>query len=85
LGFFIMVTLNQFGFFTKEQAGILGRDLLKIFFAIGFAGVGLNIAFGDLRKAGGKAFVIGFISAVGKAAISAAVVMLLGASVFTVK
>jgi uncharacterized integral membrane protein (TIGR00698 family) len=85
LGFFIMVTLNQFGFFTKEQAGILGRDLLKIFFAIGFAGVGLNIAFGDLRKAGGKAFVIGFISAVGKAAISAAVVMLLGAAVFTVK
>lgn len=85
LGFFIMVTLNQFGFFTKEQAGILGRDLLKIFFAIGFAGVGLNIALGDLRKAGGKAFVIGFISAVGKAAISAAVVMLLGEAVFTVK
>jgi uncharacterized integral membrane protein (TIGR00698 family) len=85
LGFFVMVTLNQFGFFTKEQAGILGKDLLKIFFAIGFAGVGLNIALGDLRKAGGKAFVIGFISAVLKAAISAAVVMLLGAAVFTVK
>jgi uncharacterized membrane protein YadS len=85
LGFFIMVTLNQLGFFSKEQAGILGKDLLKVFFAIGFAGVGLNIALGDLRKAGGKAFVIGFISAVGKAVISAAVVMLLGAAVFTVK
>lgn len=85
LGFFLMVTMNQYGMFTKEQANILGRDLLKIFFAIGFAGVGLNIALGDLRKAGGKAFVIGFISAVGKAALSAAAVMMLGAEVFTVK
>jgi uncharacterized integral membrane protein (TIGR00698 family) len=85
IGFFLMVTLNQFGFFSKEQAEILGKDLLKIFFAIGFAGVGLNIAFGDLRKAGGKAFVIGFVAAIGKAAISAAVVMLLGAAVFTVR
>jgi uncharacterized membrane protein YadS len=72
------------GLFSKEQASILGRDLLKIFFAIGFAGVGLNIALGDLRKAGGKAFAIGFVSAVGKAALSAAAVMLLGASFFTV-
>ena len=84
LGFFIMVTLNQFGFFSKEQASLMGRDLLKIFFAIGFAGVGLNIALGDLRKAGGKAFVIGFISATGKAVISAFVVMALGTAVFTV-
>jgi uncharacterized integral membrane protein (TIGR00698 family) len=85
LGFFIMVTLNQFGFFSKEQTGVLGKDLLKIFFAIGFAGVGLNIALGDLRKAGGKAFVIGFIAAVSKAAMSAAAVMLLGSTFFTVK
>ena len=85
IGFFIMVTLNQFGFFTNEQASILGRDLLKIFFAIGFAGVGLNIAFGDLKKAGGKAFIIGFAAAISKAALSAAVVMILGTEVFTVK
>jgi uncharacterized integral membrane protein (TIGR00698 family) len=85
LGFFIMVTLNQFGFFSKEQASLMGRDLLKIFFAIGFAGVGLNIALGDLRKAGGKAFAIGFISATGKAIISAFVVMALGTAVFAVK
>jgi uncharacterized integral membrane protein (TIGR00698 family) len=84
IGFFIMVTMNQFGFFSKGQTGILGKDLLKIFFAIGFAGVGLNIALGDLRKAGGKAFVIGFVSAVGKAALSAAAVMLLGTAFFTV-
>lgn len=85
LGFFLMVTLNQMGFFSKEQANILGRDLLKIFFAIGFAGVGLNIAFGDLRKAGGKAFVIGFVAALGKAILSAAVVIILGSAVFAVK
>ncbi len=84
IGFFIMVTMNQFGFFSKGQTGILGKDLLKIFFAIGFAGVGLNIALGDLRKAGGKAFVIGFVSAIGKAALSAAAVMLLGTAFFTV-
>lgn len=84
-GFFIMVTLNEMGVFTKEQARILGGDLLKIWFAIGFAGVGLNIAFDDLKKAGGTAFVIGFVSALAKAALSAAVIMMIGEEVFKVK
>jgi uncharacterized integral membrane protein (TIGR00698 family) len=85
LGFFVMVTLNELGFFTEQQRNILGKDLLKIFFAIGFAGVGLNISFGDLRKAGGKAFVIGFVAATAKAILAAAAVMLIGADAFTVK
>ncbi|MBM4289939.1 MAG: putative sulfate exporter family transporter [Deltaproteobacteria bacterium] len=85
LGFFVMVTLNELGFFTQTQRDVLGKDLLKIFFAIGFAGVGLNIAFGDLRKAGGKAFAIGFIAATLKAILAAAAVMLIGAEAFTVK
>lgn len=85
LGFFAMVTMNELGLFTQIQRDILGKDLLKIFFAIGFAGVGLNIAFGDLRKAGGKAFAIGFIAATLKAILAAAAVMLIGAEVFTVK
>ncbi|MDP3429832.1 MAG: putative sulfate exporter family transporter, partial [Desulfomicrobium sp.] len=85
LGFFIMVTMNQMGFLSKEEATILGRDLLKIFFAIGFAGVGLNIAFGDLRKAGGMAFVIGFVAASGKAILSAIVVIALGTEFFAIK
>lgn len=85
LGFFVMVTLNELGFFSQAQRDILGKDLLKIFFAIGFAGVGLNIAFGDLRKAGGKAFAIGFIAATLKAVLAAAAVMLIGAEAFTVK
>lgn len=85
LGFFVMVTLNELGFFTPDQRDMLGKDLLKLFFAIGFAGVGLNIAFEDLKKAGGKAFMIGFIAATLKAGLSAAAVMALGADVFQVK
>jgi len=85
LGFFAMVTLNELGFFSEDHRNILGKDLLKVFFAIGFAGVGLNIAFGDLRKAGGKAFAIGFIAATLKAVLAAVAVMLIGADAFTVK
>ncbi|MHC1745131.1 MAG: YeiH family protein [Syntrophobacteraceae bacterium] len=85
LGFFVMVSLNELGFFTQAHRDILGKDLLKIFFAIGFAGVGLNISFGDLKKAGGKAFAIGFIAATLKAILAAAAVILIGAEAFTVK
>lgn len=85
LGFFVMVTLNEMGVFSTEQKNILGRELLKVFFAIGFAGVGLNIAFEDLRKAGGKAFVIGFTAATAKAVLAAVAVILLGTEVFQVK
>lgn len=85
LGFFAMVTLNEFGVFSKDHQHIFGKQLLNIFFAIGFAGVGLNIAFDDLKKAGGKAFVIGFFAATLKAVLSAVVVMLLGTDVFSIK
>lgn len=84
-GFFIMVTLNEMGMFSAEHRNILARDLLKLFFAIGFAGVGLNIAFDDLRKAGGAAFVIGVVSATLKAVLSAAVVIVIGEEAFRVK
>ncbi|MBA3019454.1 MAG: YeiH family protein [Proteobacteria bacterium] len=85
LGFFVMVTLNEFGVFTKDHQYIFGKQFLKIFFAIGFAGVGLNIAFDDLKKAGGKAFFIGLFAASLKAVLSAIVVMFLGTDVFKVK
>lgn len=84
LGFFVMVTLNEFGVFTPEQRDVLGKELLKVFFAVGFAGVGLNIAFDDLRKAGGTAFMIGFISATLKAVLAAAAVMAIGTAFFSV-
>lgn len=85
LGFFAMVTLNELGVFTEAHRTIFGKDFLKIFFAVGFAGVGLNIAFEDLKKAGGKAFVIGFFAATLKAVLSAIIVMLIGTEVFKVK
>ena len=85
LGFFAMVTLNEFGVFTDEHRTIFGKQFLKIFFAIGFAGVGLNIAFDDLKKAGGKAFVIGVIAATLKAVLAAIVVILIGTEAFRVK
>lgn len=84
-GFFIMVTLNEMGFFTQEQRDLLGKELLKLFFAIGFAGVGLNIAFDDLKKAGGSAFFIGVVSATLKAVLAAIAVMAIGADAFRVK
>ena len=85
LGFFAMVTLNEFGVFTEEHRTIFGKQFLQIFFAVGFAGVGLNIAFDDLKKAGGKAFVIGFLAATIKAVLSAIVVILIGTDAFKVK
>lgn len=85
LGFFAMVTLNEFGVFTDEHRTIFGKQFLQIFFAVGFAGVGLNIAFEDLKKAGGKAFVIGFLAATIKAVLSAIVVILIGTEAFKVK
>jgi uncharacterized integral membrane protein (TIGR00698 family) len=84
-GFFIMVTMNEMGFFVEEQRKILAGDLLKLFFAIGFAGVGLNIAFDDLKKAGGSAFVIGVVSATLKAVLAAIAVMAIGGDAFKVK
>ena len=81
LGFFVMVTMNEFGVFTPDQRDILGKELLKLFFAVGFAGVGLNIAFDDLKKAGGTAFVIGFSAASLAAAIA---VMMIGEKFFSV-
>lgn len=85
LGFFAMVTLNEFGVFTEDHRTIFGKQFLQIFFAVGFAGVGLNIAFDDLKKAGGKAFVIGFLAATIKAVLSAIVVILIGTEAFKVK
>ncbi len=84
-GFFIMVTLNEMGVFVEEHRKILAGDLLKLFFAIGFAGVGLNIAFDDLKKAGGTAFVIGVVAATLKAVLAAAAVMVIGTEAFRVK
>lgn len=84
-GFFIMVTMNEMGLFEAHHRSILAGDLLKLFFAIGFAGVGLNIAFDDLKKAGGTAFFIGVVAATLKAVLAALAVMAIGGDAFRVK
>lgn len=85
IGFFVMVTLNEIGAFSQDVKSLLGRDIVKIFMAIGFAGVGLNIAFDDLKKAGGTAFVIGFVSATVKAILALLFVIAVGAGPFIIK
>lgn len=85
IGFFLAVTLNEIGAFTKIHQSILGKDLVRIFMAIGFAGVGLNIAFEDLKKAGGAAFGIGFAAATMKAILAAIVVILIGTEAFRIR
>ncbi|HAZ60526.1 MAG TPA: hypothetical protein DCY89_03010 [Gammaproteobacteria bacterium] len=84
-GFFILVTMNQVGIFDAGQSRILATDMLRLFFALGFAGVGLNIAFEDLKKAGGSAFVIGFSAATLKAVLAAIAVILIGTEAFRVE
>ncbi len=90
LGFFAVVILNSLGVFgTAEQLGkrsplaqLLGKDLMKWFFAIGFAGIGLNIDVQQMKKAGGTAFVIGVVAALFKAGVSLLVILALGADFF---
>lgn len=43
------------------------QKVMMWFFALGFAGIGLNTSFKDMRKAGGKPFVLGAIAASVKA------------------
>ncbi len=86
LGFFAIVLLNTFGVFgTAEQLGkrsplatLLGKDIMKWYFAIGFAGIGLNIDLEQMKKAGGTAFAIGVVAALFKAGASLLVILLLG-------
>lgn len=52
------------------------KKLMVWFFALGFAGIGLNTSFADMRKAGGKPFIIGSFAATVKAVGSLIVVKL---------
>jgi len=83
LGFFAVVILNTFNVFGgKDVAKLLGSDLMKWFFAIGFAGIGLNIDIEQMKKAGGTAFLIGVVAALFKAGVSLMVILALGADFF---
>ncbi len=80
IGFLIMVFLTSFGVFgdTSPPSGaiLFIRNLYSWFFAIGLAGLGMQISITELRRAGGNPLVVGSIAGVVKA-IGALIVVLL--------
>jgi uncharacterized integral membrane protein (TIGR00698 family) len=88
LGFFIMVLLNSFhligGPKDAHTTAWAMDTVYKWFFAVGFAGIGLSINIQDMKKAGGKAFAIGFNAAILKAVLGLLAVYLIGAGLLTV-
>jgi len=94
LGFFAVVILNSFNAFgaapvvagkvtRAPMSALLGKVLLKWFFAIGFAGIGLNIVWDDMKKAGGAALYSGVAAALFKAVFSLAVIYAMGVKALT--
>ncbi|MCL6558650.1 MAG: putative sulfate exporter family transporter [Firmicutes bacterium] len=80
LGFLLMVFLTSFGFFgstspPSEEIKLI-RNLYSWFFAIGLTGLGMQISFGEMRKAGGTPLIVGVAAALLKA-IGALIVVLL--------
>jgi uncharacterized membrane protein YadS len=69
---------------VKGGRKALYKDARKFFFAWGFAGIGLNIVFEDLKRAGGAAFGIGVGAGIAKAVISLAVIYAFGAETWVV-
>ncbi|WP_333870433.1 YeiH family protein [Desulforamulus putei] len=80
LGFLIMVFLTSFGLLGQNSPPspelITIRKLYNWFFAIGLTGLGMQISFSELRKAGGKPLAVGSAAALMKAVLALIVVML---------
>lgn len=81
LGFLATVTLTSFGAFGSIQPASeelkMFRVLYSWFFAIGLTGLGLQISFAEMKKAGGKPLIIGTAAGLLKAVGSLIVVLLL--------
>jgi len=79
LGFLAMVFLTSFGLLgptnLPSRELLFIRNLYSWFFAIGLAGLGMQISFAELRKAGGKPLLVGAIVALFKAVAALVVVM----------
>jgi len=80
IGFIIVVVMTSFGLLgdTSPPSPELKfiRNLYNWFFAIGLAGLGMQISFDELRKAGGKPLLVGILAATVKA-LGALIVVLL--------
>lgn len=81
IGFLAMVFLTSFGVFgpTTPPSGeiLLIRKLYSWFFAVGLAGLGMQISIAELRKAGGKPLAVGTTAALLKAVVALIVVLLI--------
>lgn len=90
LGFFVLVVLNTLGIGFLggpkiEGSAFWAMDAVhKWFFAVGFAGIGMMISIEDMKKAGGKAFLIGFGAASAKMVLGLLAVYLIGTELLTV-
>lgn len=81
LGFLAMVFLTSFGLLgpthPPSRELLFIRNLYGWFFAIGLAGLGMQISFAELRKAGGKPLLVGTLVALLKAVTALGAVMVL--------
>lgn len=90
LGFFLMVLLNSLSLESLGSPRVEGSPFWAMnavytwCFAIGFAGIGLSISIGDMKKAGGKAFSIGMVASLVKMILGLGVVLLIGAEALRV-
>ncbi|WP_027366070.1 YeiH family protein [Desulfotruncus alcoholivorax] len=80
IGFIVVVLLTSFGLLGETSPPspelVFIRNLYNWFFAIGLSGLGMQISFNELRKAGGKPLLVGTIAAVVKAVGALLVVLL---------
>jgi uncharacterized integral membrane protein (TIGR00698 family) len=79
-GFFVVVIITSLGLLGETSPPspelVYIRNLYNWFFAIGLSGLGMQISFDELRKAGGKPLLVGTLAALVKA-FGALVVVLL--------
>ncbi|MEW6696581.1 MAG: putative sulfate exporter family transporter [Bacillota bacterium] len=80
IGFLVMVFLTSFGLLGQTAPPspelVTIRKLYNWFFAIGLTGLGMQISFSELRKAGGKPLVVGSSAAMLKAVLALIIVLL---------
>lgn len=81
VGFLVVVFMTSFGMLgpTSPPSPELRfiRNLYTWFFAVGLAGLGMQISFEELRRAGGKPLLVGILAAAVKALGALLVVLLL--------
>ncbi len=90
LGFFALVLLNSLNIHALGSPDVTGSPFWAMdsaytwLFAVGFAGIGLSISIGDMKKAGGAAFRIGMSASLVKMILGLGAVLLIGSQMLRV-